>query len=596
MESTTSHSSSDDLPAAEYEALDLSFDDIPPIPAADPTVFVKPAKAGDAAATSSADAGSDDEAYILGTLLVRVVAARDLPAVRGRGLVLPWIGQTGGGGGGGKEVNPYASVRLGATTQRTTTVRGNRDPIWPRQEFLYMDVTHPFMEEEGEAMETQPHDGAAAAAKSLPVTKAHPRLPPLKPVSVAATATAPSMLAKPSVTKAPPRQTLASSSSVCPVDAADRLVLPESPILTVALFHAAAASSQQKYNPIKQQGDSDDVFIGMTSLDVTTLLTGKERCLDDWWPLQGSNTKSASVRIVVEYEPSDAAPKTGDRVRLTRYCHPADLYPLRPQAIYTVQEVDGDEVTIGATSPEGWLTTVLVRRHMLVCQERHVGLNEAAAAEWATLGERLGRSPLLQVVQGNVSRVPDEGLVVVGQEALGHAQSLLQRWLQGGLGTAVADVRHATNWDGHSMPTVEESLDLPSPPEVVLDDSTILAVEDEEEEEVDARNRSDILPNMPFCPISQEPMRDPVVAADGHTYERAAIARWLQTSDKSPLTGGVLAHKELVPNYMLLSSLREAAAASNEAAFLGPRVDAETSTPPLVDEEEVEGLRDEAVE
>jgi hypothetical protein len=584
MEST-SHSSSDDLPAAEYEALDLSFDDIPPIPTAattaDPTEFVKPGGAANSSSGHAVDAGYD-EAYILGTLLVRVVAARDLPAVRGRGLVLPWIGQAGGGGG--KEVNPYASVRLGATTQRTTTVRGNRDPIWPRQEFLYMDVTHPFMEEEGETTETEQGAAAAASPKSLPVTKLHPGMPPPKPAPFAAAAS--SMLAKPSVAKL-------ASASASPVDPAFRLAQPESPILTVALFHAAA-SSQHKYNPVKQKGDSDDVFIGMTSLDVTTLLTGKERCLDDWWPLQGSNTKSATVRIVVEYEPSDAAPKAGDRVRLTRYCHPSDLYPLRPQAIYTVQEVDGDEVTIGSTSPEGWLTTVLVRRHMLVCQERHVGLNEAAAAEWATLGERLGRSPLLQVVQGNVSRVPDEGLVVIGQEALGHAQSLLQRWLQGGLGTAVADVRHATNWDGHSMPTVEESLNLPSPPEV-LDDSAILAVEDEEEE-VDARDRSDILPNMPFCPISQEPMRDPVVAADGHTYERAAIARWLQTSDKSPLTGGILAHKELVPNYMLLSSLREAAAASNETDFLRPGVVEEASTPPLIDEEEVEGLRDETVE
>jgi hypothetical protein len=67
------------------------------------------------------------------------------------------------------------------------------------------------------------------------------------------------------------------------------------------------------------------------------------------------------------------------------------------------------------------------------------------------------------------------------------------------------------------------------------------------------------LPNMPACPITGEPMIEPVVAADGHTYERAAIARWLSESDKSPLTGSVLAHKELVPNYMLLSSLHDAA-------------------------------------
>jgi hypothetical protein len=64
---------------------------------------------------------------------------------------------------------------------------------------------------------------------------------------------------------------------------------------------------------------------------------------------------------------------------------------------------------------------------------------------------------------------------------------------------------------------------------------------------------------MPACPITGEPMRDPVVAADGHTYERKAIARWLKSSDKSPLTGSVLTHKNLVSNYMLLSSLQEIA-------------------------------------
>ena len=48
-------------------------------------------------------------------------------------------------------------------------------------------------------------------------------------------------------------------------------------------------------------------------------------------------------------------------------------------------------------------------------------------------------------------------------------------------------------------------------------------------------------------------MRDPVVAADGHTYERNAIIRWLCQSDKSPLTGKPLLHKELVTNYSLIS-------------------------------------------
>merc|ERR1712232_1517533 len=84
------------------------------------------------------------------------------------------------------------------------------------------------------------------------------------------------------------------------------------------------------------------------------------------------------------------------------------------------------------------------------------------------------------------------------------------------------------------------------------------------------------LPNMPPCPITGFPMVDPVVAADGHTYERRAIRRWLGTSDKSPMTGSVLLHKELVPNYGLLSSIEEAATRedNNRESYLASSFDA----------------------
>ncbi len=35
----------------------------------------------------------------------------------------------------------------------------------------------------------------------------------------------------------------------------------------------------------------------------------------------------------------------------------------------------------------------------------------------------------------------------------------------------------------------------------------------------------------------QEPMREPVIAADGQTYEKAALKSWLQQHDTSPVTG-----------------------------------------------------------
>jgi hypothetical protein len=40
-----------------------------------------------------------------------------------------------------------------------------------------------------------------------------------------------------------------------------------------------------------------------------------------------------------------------------------------------------------------------------------------------------------------------------------------------------------------------------------------------------------------LCPITYELMREPVVAMDGHTYEKSAIEKWLKSSQTSPRSG-----------------------------------------------------------
>ncbi|KAL6056360.1 Ubox domain containing protein [Balamuthia mandrillaris] len=59
------------------------------------------------------------------------------------------------------------------------------------------------------------------------------------------------------------------------------------------------------------------------------------------------------------------------------------------------------------------------------------------------------------------------------------------------------------------------------------------------------------------CPITNDVMEDPVVAADGQCYERSAIEEWLQKNDTSPLTGAKLETKVLYPNYSLRSRIKE---------------------------------------
>jgi len=65
------------------------------------------------------------------------------------------------------------------------------------------------------------------------------------------------------------------------------------------------------------------------------------------------------------------------------------------------------------------------------------------------------------------------------------------------------------------------------------------------------------------CPLSLSVLRDPVTAADGHTYERALLQQWMDDSQArgapllSPLTNLPLAHPNLVPNHALKMLLQE---------------------------------------
>ena len=61
-------------------------------------------------------------------------------------------------------------------------------------------------------------------------------------------------------------------------------------------------------------------------------------------------------------------------------------------------------------------------------------------------------------------------------------------------------------------------------------------------------------PHNYLCPITGELMDDPVVAADGHTYERAAIETWFRRRNTSPMTNQVIA-PTLLPNFTVRSMI-----------------------------------------
>lgn len=68
-------------------------------------------------------------------------------------------------------------------------------------------------------------------------------------------------------------------------------------------------------------------------------------------------------------------------------------------------------------------------------------------------------------------------------------------------------------------------------------------------------------------------MEDPVVAADGNTYERTEIARWFQRKRTSPLTNVPVTNVLLTPNLIIRSAIKEWQEGNRRSAtrgFTGP--------------------------
>ncbi|KAK9048848.1 hypothetical protein SSX86_032186 [Deinandra increscens subsp. villosa] len=75
--------------------------------------------------------------------------------------------------------------------------------------------------------------------------------------------------------------------------------------------------------------------------------------------------------------------------------------------------------------------------------------------------------------------------------------------------------------------------------------------------QVEPENHQQV-PSYFVCPIFQEVMKDPYIAADGYTYEEDAIKGWLNSGHKtSPMTNLKLDHCDLLPNHALSYAIQE---------------------------------------
>ncbi|RZC90212.1 hypothetical protein C5167_044842 [Papaver somniferum] len=74
---------------------------------------------------------------------------------------------------------------------------------------------------------------------------------------------------------------------------------------------------------------------------------------------------------------------------------------------------------------------------------------------------------------------------------------------------------------------------------------------------VQLQKADNLMPGHYICPILQEVMEDPHIAADGYTYEHSAIQKWVEKQKVSPVTRVMLPHIRLIPNLTLRDAIQE---------------------------------------
>ncbi|KAL7544782.1 hypothetical protein ACHAWF_008148 [Thalassiosira exigua] len=387
------------------------------------------------------------------------------------------------------------------------------------------------------------------------------------------------------------------------------------PTLRMSLYSGRGGKRLDKHQPSKGgKTDDDDLLLGSCRVDVRRVLSGRTPYLDEWCALRGGadgrdgdGGGAGRVRVAIEYEPSDPPPRPGDTCAFAgavgdvgRELYPIPLWSVRDAVkpsrssatlstastaslsssasmppvpspgpsvsvrphTYRVEEILGDRVVLSYRTPdEGWDCTFEAHRYLLLTVERHRAVVERYREAALDLCDNLVQSPAADAMVKAVESVPEEGLVYVGADlAEGGARTIARWWEGGSPGAAFEELfLDGINLDGrHTRYQEEEEEEREVGLRSRNTEQSRCAERSEYETDIDdgaSAGKAPPPPGMPCCPITGQPMSDPVVAADGHTYEREAIARWLRESDRSPLTGETLAHAELVPNYLLLSGL-----------------------------------------
>ncbi|RLN59745.1 hypothetical protein BBJ29_005474 [Phytophthora kernoviae] len=347
---------------------------------------------------------------------------------------------------------------------------------------------------------------------------------------------------------------------------------PCAPEMYVQVFHRAeetateAAPTSTSSTASTNALAPEDKLIGAVVVPLLPCLMSTASSYRAWYQLTDEETQSAGqLQLSLNFDVSTASsglePQKGDIVRLNGFGG-LEYYSklLLPSARLEVLDIFQDQVFAQTHSQEGWPLSFELHRN-LVHVERRPSLLHDASAQLQNQVTRVRQFRVVTGVQTFVSSTKDAAgqvqhefvrvywsaprRVAVENIDGGYDDDLVDcgpRIARGHIVRAFTPVdRLAVEYEDHA----EE--------EMMLKWETY--DEDEDFEPYEGGSGDDdgemAVPEQLICPITGCSMKDPVVAADGHSYEREAILQWFRNSDMSPMTGMRMPTTQVFPNFTL---------------------------------------------
>ncbi|TYZ60617.1 hypothetical protein PybrP1_004874 [[Pythium] brassicae (nom. inval.)] len=380
-----------------------------------------------------------------------------------------------------------------------------------------------------------------------------------------------------------------------------------SPELLVQVFHRVEAGKAAAGGAAAGAGGGavpeppEDKLLGSVVVPLLPCLMSSLSSHRAWYALLDDDSRDAGqIQLALHFDVGGMAPIKGDHIRLAGFGGMEYYAKVVPAGVrLEVTETYQDQVLATYKSIEGWALAFEFHRNLVhvvhrpsILREAHTQLHgqitrvrdsrvlKKAKNVWLALPETPRRQAaqtyeftvfsgalLYEVLAKGVTEALEHGVrygVVAcrtsGGDALGKVKDEFVR------------IYWTNNVGGWVPETVDELLDCGTRrargkiyAAFTVEDLKALEPdseegkgglggydEDEEEEEDDDDEfLDDVCPEQLICPITGCPMADPVVAADGHTYEREAILHWFSTSDISPLTGTHIPTTQVFPNFTL---------------------------------------------